>query len=101
MEAFDLLLAFGAGAGAIAAIWKIILPAYKHLKKPAENSENIEDIRAKHEEDAEATNSELYELTLGVQAALDGLMQLGCNGNVTKAHARLQKHITKKAHHQE
>ena len=33
-------------------------------------------------------------------ASLDGLMQLNCNGNVTKAHGRLEKHLNKQAHGQ-
>lgn len=33
-------------------------------------------------------------------AALDGLKQLGANGEVTKAHELLSKHINKKAHDQ-
>lgn len=31
-------------------------------------------------------------------ACLDGLKQLGANGNVTKAHESLDKHINKSAH---
>ena len=33
-------------------------------------------------------------------ASLDGLMQLHCNGNVTKAHDRLEKHLNQQAHGQ-
>ncbi len=32
-------------------------------------------------------------------ACLDGLKQLGANGNVTKAHDALDKHLNKNAHH--
>lgn len=32
-------------------------------------------------------------------ACLDGLKQLGANGNVTKAHDALDKHLNKSAHH--
>lgn len=33
-------------------------------------------------------------------ASLDGLMQLHCNGNVTKAHGMLEKHLNQAAHGQ-
>lgn len=33
-------------------------------------------------------------------AALDGLKQLGANGEVSQAHDRLSKHINQKAHNQ-
>ena len=39
-------------------------------------------------------------LTYGVLACLDGLKQLGANGNVTRAHDALDKHINKAAHRQ-
>lgn len=32
-------------------------------------------------------------------ACLDGLKQLGANGNVTKAHDALDKHLNQNAHH--
>lgn len=34
----------------------------------------------------------------GMLACLDGLKQLGANGNVTKAHECLEKHLNKAAH---
>ena len=34
----------------------------------------------------------------GILACLDGLKQLGANGNVTKAHSELSKYINKQAH---
>lgn len=39
-------------------------------------------------------------IVYGLLACLDGLKQLGANGNVTKAHASLDKHINKAAHRQ-
>lgn len=37
-------------------------------------------------------------LCYGIIACLDGLLQLGANGNVTKALKELEKHINIKAH---
>ena len=39
-------------------------------------------------------------ISYAMLASLDGLMQLHCNGNVTKAHGRLEKHLNKQAHGQ-
>ena len=39
-------------------------------------------------------------LTYGVLACLKGLQEKGCNGPVTEAIGRLEKHINKKAHDQ-
>lgn len=41
---------------------------------------------------------EQQELCFGMLAALDGLKQLGANGNVTKAHERLEKHLNEQSH---
>lgn len=41
---------------------------------------------------------EMTVICFGLLAALDGLKQLGANGNVTKAHDKLDKHLNQKAH---
>lgn len=50
--------------------------------------------------DVNEIKSELCELSFCILAALDGLKQLGANGNVTKAYDRLEKHLNKQAHDQ-
>lgn len=40
-------------------------------------------------------------LTYGVLACLKGLKEQGCNGPVTEAIDKIEKHINKKAHEQE
>lgn len=43
-------------------------------------------------------NSENEVVVFGLLSCLDGLEQIGANGNVTKAHAALSKHINNRAH---
>lgn len=52
-------------------------------------------------QDAEISNikSEQQVICYALLAYLDGLKQLGANGNVTKAHDALDKHLNKNAHH--
>ncbi len=60
-----------------------------------------EDIKAVKDTDSkslQAINEELCVMSYALLAALDGLMQQGCNGNVTKAHTALEKHLNNKAH---
>lgn len=54
------------------------------------------------QQDAElaAIKDEQCVIVYGLLACLDGLKQLGANGNVTKAHDALDKHINKAAHKQ-
>lgn len=43
-------------------------------------------------------SSELCMISYGLMAALDGLKQLNCNGPVTEAREKFDKHINKQAH---
>lgn len=53
-------------------------------------------------QDAEimAINEELTLLTYGLRACLTGLQKLGCDGPVTDAIDKIDKHINQKAHNQ-
>ena len=52
-------------------------------------------------QDAEISTrkSEQHVICYALLACLDGLKHLGANGNVTKAHDALDKHLNKNAHH--
>ena len=53
------------------------------------------DIEAKLQE----IKAEQCILTSSMLAVLDGLQQLHCNGNVTKAHSELEQYLNEQAHH--
>ena len=63
-------------------------------------NEDIEEIKKKEAEGIQSIKDELCVISYAMLASLDGLMQLHCNGNVTKAHGRLEKHLNKQAHGQ-
>lgn len=46
----------------------------------------------------EAIKKEQCVMCYGLLATLDGLKQLGANGNVSDAHDKLEKHLNKTAH---
>jgi len=52
-------------------------------------------------QDTEISNikAEQQVICYALLACLDGLKQLGANGNVTKTHDTLDKHLNKNAHH--
>lgn len=52
----------------------------------------------KQDEDIKKIKDEQCMLCYAMLACLDGLKQLGANGNVTIAHEKLSKHINKSAH---
>ena len=69
------------------ALLGIIWRTFKKIDETNSNREEIERIK-----------TEQQVICYGLLACLDGLKQLGANGNVTDAYNRLEKHINKQAH---
>ena len=75
---------------AVVVIFSAIFAVYKwYLKK---NQQDVE---------LERVQSEQCLLTYGILACLKGLKEQGCNGPVTEAIDKIEKHINKQAHDQE
>ncbi len=111
LEAVDVIIKVAALIGAIGGIIGGIYAVFKWFQKQEKQTTDIaalkeqhkkdcEELRQKESEDLKALNDELCVLSYAMLAALDGLKQQGCNGEVTKAHARLEKHLNQKAHDQ-
>ena len=75
---------------AVVVIFSAILAVYKWYLK--QNQQDVEIERVK---------SEQCLLTYGILACLKGLKEKGCNGPVTEAIDKIEKHINKQAHDQE
>lgn len=75
---------------AVVVIFSAIFAVYKWYLK--QNQQDVEIGRVK---------SEQYLLTYGILACLKGLKEQGCNGPVTEAIDKIEKHINKQAHDQE
>ena len=75
---------------AIVVIFSAIFAVYKWYLK--QNQQDVEIERVK---------SEQCLLTYGILACLKGLKEQGCNGPVTEAIGKIEKHINKQAHDQE
>lgn len=56
------------------------------------------DRQTKQDAEIKALKAEQQVMCYALLACLDGLKQLGANGNVTKAHDELEKHLNTKAH---
>ena len=77
--------------------------------KQEQQSTDIEALKRQHNADVQALkdaladdmksiNTEQTLLTYGVLACLKGLSEQGCNGPVTKAIDKIEKHLNEKAH---
>ena len=105
----DVILKFATLLGALGAIWAVAYRFIKWFQKQEQQTADIAALRALHIADINATQSkesadmqtvkeELCVLSYAMLAALDGLKQQGCNGEVTRAHNMLEKHLNKQAH---
>lgn len=103
---FNALAAFITSLGIIGGAVFAVLKWFGRQKKTAESvgelsekeKTDVAEIKRMHNEDMQKMSNELCVVSYGLLAALDGLKQLGCNGEVTKAHDKLSKHLNLQAH---
>ncbi len=94
----ETIIKFAALLGALGAIVAAAVRAFRWFEKQEKQSEDIEKLRDKQSKDTQEVKDELCLLSYAMLACLDGLKQQGCNGKVTEAHIRLEKHINQQAH---
>lgn len=85
----DTIIMAGSLLTAVVVIFSAIFAVYKWYLK--QNQQDVEIERVK---------SEQCLLTYGILACLKGLKEQGCNGPVTEAIDKIEKHINKQAHDQ-
>ena len=91
-------------AGVMSALIAIGAAAYKVIKwfqAQEKQTKDIEKLREREKQDIEDMQDELCLLTYALLACLKGLREQGCNGPVTEAIGKVEKHINQKAHGQE
>lgn len=72
---------------ALVVIFSAVFAVYKWYLKQEKQDKDIKSIK-----------TENGVICYGLLACLDGLKQLGANGNVTDAYNKLEKHINNQAH---
>lgn len=87
--------------GALTAIGAVTYKIIKWFQAQQKQTADIEDLKKQEKEDIKAMEDELCLLTYAVLACLKGLKEQGCNGPVTEAIGKIEKHINQKAHGQE
>ena len=83
------LIWFSSIVGALAVLAGVLFKFVRWVTEQKEQSAKLKEVQ-----------EEQTVICYVLLAALDGLKQLGANGEVTKAHDYLSKHINKKAHDQ-
>lgn len=87
---FETIIQVGKVLGALILIGGILISIYKWYSR--QNEQDVEIKKMKEEQCL---------LTYGTLACLKGLKELGCNGPVTEAIDKMEKHLNKAAHDQE
>lgn len=87
--------------GALAVIAGALIAVYKFSQRPKELQARIARMEKVHEEDIRKINEEQCLNTYGLLACLKGLKEQGCNGPVTEAINKIEKHLNKQAHDME
>ena len=99
MDDTVLLALIGGGtAAAVSGLFTLLMFA---LQRRAARRDRREDQAARIgalERGRDEINEELGLLTYGILACLKGLREKGCNGPVTDAVGRIEKHLNEKAH---
>lgn len=84
--------------GAVVAIASFIAKLVRWVDRQKKQDEDIKNLRKHHEEDMASIKEEQTLLVYGVLACLKGLSEQGCNGPVTEAISKFEKHLNQKAH---
>lgn len=87
--------------GAVTAIGTVAYKMVRWFQKQEKQTKDIEKLRQQEQRNVEELNEEMCLLTYAVLACLKGLKEQGCNGPVTEAIGKIEKHINQKAHGQD
>lgn len=96
----DTIIRAAAILGALIALGTAAYAVIKWFQKQEKQTVDIEELRKKEEQDLKELRDEQCLISYAMLACLDGLKQLNCNGAVTEAHNKLEKHLNQKAHRQ-
>ncbi len=95
----------GAVAGALGGLGAIIFKFVRWVDRQKKQDEELAALRKHHDEDMRSLKEDMQSLkkelqiqTEGILASLKGHQEKGCNGPVTAAIDKIEKHINEKAH---
>lgn len=95
----DTIILAGSAVGVIATLIGVILKVHKWYLKQEAIEKEVAELKKHHEEDLTRVNEENTMICYALSACLNGLQQLGANGEVPIARDKLDKFLNQKAHH--
>lgn len=94
----DVIIKVGALITAIGTGIALLYKFFRWIERHKERDEELKNIKAEQDEELKHIKSEQCLICFALFATLDGLKQLGANGNVTEAYNELEKYLNKSAH---
>ena len=92
------LITTAAAVAALITLGGYLFKVRDWVKKQDAQDDAIVALRKHHEYDMASIKEEQTLLVYGILACLKGLKEQGCNGPVTEAINKIEKHLNKKAH---
>ena len=83
---------------AIAGIVAFLVKGVRWVDRQKQQDGDIEALRTTHNADMESMKKEQTLIVYGLLACLKGLKEQGCNGPVTEAIKKIEKHLNQNAH---
>lgn len=83
---------------AIAGIVAFLVKGVRWVDRQKQQDCDIEALRTTHNADMESMKKEQTLIVYGLLACLKGLKEQGCNGPVTEAIKKIEKHLNQNAH---
>lgn len=87
-----------AGLSAIVGIAALFAKLVRWVDKQKQQDEDIHSLQTAHDSDMADIKREQTLMIYGLLACLKGLKEQGCNGPVSEAIHRIEKHLNMKAH---
>ena len=84
--------------GAVIALATYFSNIVRWVDKQEQQDSDIKALRATHISDMDSMKQEQTLIVYGLLACLKGLKEKGCNGPVTEAIRKIEKHLNEKAH---
>lgn len=92
------LITASAVLAAIIALVTFFAKGVRWVDKQKQQDNDIKALRSTHNSDMDSMKQEQTLIIYGLLACLKGLKEQGCNGPVTEAISKIEKHLNEKAH---
>lgn len=92
------LITASAVIAAIGAITAVFAKGVRWVDRQRQQDSEIQALKATHVADMNDIKREQTLMVYGLLACLKGLREQGCNGPVTEAINKIEKHLNQKAH---